>query len=73
MTTEIGLSSLSVPLAPARGWTVASWLIGHAADFKIAGVSYGGQTWSASTGVWGPDPSAGNQVQLTVSATGVKS
>jgi hypothetical protein len=73
MTTEVGLSSLSVPLAPARGWTVASWLIGHAADFKIASVSYSGQTWSASAGAWAPDPKAGDQIQLTVSATGVKS
>src|SRR5438309_10017681 len=29
MATELGLSSLSAPLAPARGWTVGSWLVGH--------------------------------------------
>lgn len=73
MTTEVGLTSLSVPLAPTRGWTVASWLIGHAADYKIASVSYAGQQWSAATGTWAPDPTAGDQVQLSVSATGVKS
>jgi hypothetical protein len=72
MTTETGLSSLSVPLAPARGWTVASWLIGHAADYKIAGVSYLGQQWTAKTGTWTADPTAGDQVRLSVSATGVK-
>jgi hypothetical protein len=73
LTTEVGLSSLSVPLAAAQGWTVSSWLIGHAVDFKIASVSFGGQTWTAPKGTWAPDPSAGDQVQLTVSATGVKS
>src|SRR4051794_23344846 len=72
MATETGLSSLSVPLAPARGWTVASWLIGHAPDYKIAGVSYLGQQWAAKTGTWTADPPAGDQVQLSVSATGVK-
>jgi len=73
MTTELGLSSLSVPLAGAKGWTVSSWLLGHARDFKIANVSFAGQKWSASTGAWAPDPTAAaDQVQLAVSATGVK-
>jgi hypothetical protein len=72
MTTELGLSSLSLPLAPAKGWTVSSWLIGHAAEFKIASVSFGGQRWTASTGLWKADPSAGSEVQLAVTATGSK-
>jgi hypothetical protein len=72
LATEVGLSSLSEPLAAPKGWTVSSWLIAHAADFKIAAVSFGGQKWTASTGVWALDPTAGNQVQLSVSATGVK-
>jgi len=73
MTTELGLSSLSVPLAAPKGWTVSSWLVGHARDFKIANVSFAGQKWSAATGVWAPDPTAAaDQVQLAVSTTGVK-
>src|SRR5205085_317050 len=70
MATELGLSSLSAPLAPARGWTVGSWLVGHASDFKLAAVSFGGQHWTASTGQWTPDPTAGDQVQIAVSAPG---
>ena len=73
MATEVGLTSLSVPLAPARGWTVSSWLIGHARDFKISSVSFAGQRWTAPGGTWAPDPTAGDQVQLAVSATAVKS
>ena len=72
MTTELGLSSLSVPLAPSRGWTVSAWLIGHAVQFKIASVSYSGQRWTAATGQWNADPAAGSEVQLAVSATGSK-
>jgi hypothetical protein len=75
MTTELGVSSLSVPLAAPKGWTVSSWLVGHAVDFKIAAVSFGGQRWAASTGAWAPDPGAAadaaDQVQIAVSATGV--
>jgi len=72
MTTELGLSSLSVPLAPGRGWTVSSWLIGHAVQFKITSVSYSGQRWTAATGQWAPDPAAGAEVQVAVAATGSK-
>lgn len=74
INTEVGLPSLSVPLDQSKGWTVSSWLIGHAADFKIAAVTFGGQRWSASTGAWAPDPTVGvDVVGLAVSATGVKS
>jgi len=73
MSTEVGLTSLSVALPLPKGWTVSSWLIGHAADFKIAGVSFGGQVWTAASGAWVPDPTAGDQIQLSVSATGIKS
>lgn len=72
MASEVGLSSLSVPLAAPRGWTVSAWLVGHAAEFKVASVSFGGQVWTASTGAWALDPTAGDQVQLAVSATGAK-
>ena len=72
MATEVGLTSLSVPLTPTKGWTVSSWLIGHAADFKIATVSFGGQQWTASTGQWNANPAAGSEVQLAVTATGSK-
>jgi hypothetical protein len=72
MATELGLTSLSVPLTPANGWTVSSWLIGHAANFKIAGVSFGGQRWTATAGQWTADPAAGSEVQLAFTATGSK-
>ncbi len=73
MTTELGIASLSAPLPPALGWTVSSWLIGHATQFKIATVAFGGQRWAASPGTWTPDATAGDVVGLSVSATGVKS
>ena len=74
ISTEVGLPSLSAPLDPSKGWTASAWLVGHAADFKIAAVTFGGQRWAASTGTWAPDPAAAlDVVGLNVSAAGVKS
>src|SRR3954447_10993213 len=72
LASEVGVTSLSEPLAAPKGWVVSSWMIGHAADFKIAAVSFSGQHWTASSGKWAPDPTAGGQVEIAVSATGVK-
>ena len=72
MSEELGLQSLSVPLEPARGWTVAHWFIGHAARFKIASVSYSGQQWTAASGRWQPDPPGGLEIQVAFTTTGVK-
>src|SRR5256885_6050505 len=72
LATEVGLTSLSQPLVAPKGWIVSSWLIGHAADFKLAAVSFSGQQWTASSGRWSADPTAGTQVEIAVSAIGVK-
>ena len=49
---ELGAPGSGVRVSPARGWTVAGWLIGHAADYGIASVDFSGQRWSARSGVW---------------------
>ena len=73
MATELGLASLSVSLPPPRGWTVASWLVGHAATFKIAAVDYDGLRWTAASGRWQSEvTAAGTEVQGELTATGVK-
>ena len=63
-TQELGAPALGVALAPTRGWTVASWLVAHAVEFRITSVAYGGQRWSPSTGSWQPDLSAGTVVEI---------
>ena len=52
LTRELGPLTLDVPLPGARGWTVAAWLVGHAAEFGISEVRYAGQVWTASSGRW---------------------
>jgi hypothetical protein len=64
MITEMGVRSLPVDLPTGRGWTVASWLVGHAAPFRITSVAYAGQRWTATQGRWIPDPSVGSQVEI---------
>ena len=63
-TQELGAPALGVALAPARGWTVASWLVAHAVELRITSVAYGGLRWSPSTGRWQPDLSAGTVVDI---------
>jgi hypothetical protein len=49
---EMGASSLDQPFAARRGWTVASWLVAHAREYRVTNVSFGGQEWRASDGRW---------------------
>jgi hypothetical protein len=49
---ELGEPALDVPVPYARGWTVASWLIAHSAEFGITSVSFSGQIWTPASGQW---------------------
>lgn len=62
LASEVGSPSLAATVSPARGWTVASWLVGHAHDYGIAAVSFAGRRWTASSGRWEAEPRAGEQV-----------
>jgi hypothetical protein len=65
IATELGAAALGTPVDAARGWTVATWLVGHAAQYGITAVSFGGQRWDAASGHWRPDATATATVQLT--------
>lgn len=54
MSQELGLTSLATTLPAARGWTVASWLVGHAPQLGITSVAFAGQTWTPNSGKWVP-------------------
>jgi len=49
---ELGVSSLDRTFATARGWTIASWLVAHAQQFRVTTVSFEGREWRAATGRW---------------------
>lgn len=52
---ELGSARIDGPQPAARGWAVASWLVGHAARLGVARVHYDGREWTAESGVWSAD------------------
>jgi hypothetical protein len=48
---ELGPSTLGAPVSPTRGWTIASWLVGHAAQFRISSVRFAAREWTPK-GKW---------------------
>lgn len=54
MDNELGVTSLDTSLTQKKGWTVASWLVGHARQYRVTDVSFRGREWRASSGRWRP-------------------
>jgi hypothetical protein len=63
LARELGSSTLDVPLPDARGWTVATWLVGHAQEFGVSQVTFAGQSWTPSSGRW---VASGGPVEMVV-------
>ena len=51
LSRELGPSSLGVPVSTARGWTIATWLVGHADQYRITAVRFAGLQWTPR-GLW---------------------
>jgi hypothetical protein len=65
MSGELGAPGLGTAVSDARGWTMASWLIGHADQYGITAVTFNGQRWTPKTGVWKPAPTTTATVEVT--------
>jgi len=63
LATEVGSPGAGVAVAPARGWLVAAWLVGHAAEYGVTSVSFAGQTWTPDGGSWRPGGTSGSAVE----------
>ncbi len=63
-TNELGTAKLSGPHPAAEGWTIASWLVTRAEGLGVDRVSFAGQVWTSSAGVWSDDSSAGQDLKL---------
>ncbi len=66
LARELGPSTLDVPLADARGWTVATWVVGHAQEFGVSQVTFAGQVWTGSSGRW---VASGGPAEMAVRVT----
>jgi hypothetical protein len=65
MAQELGSPTLGVALPDSRGWTVATWLVGHATQFGLNSVTFSGQVWTPSTGRWQPSGPPDARVQVS--------
>jgi hypothetical protein len=54
--TELGSAPFGRPVSTARGWLIASWLVGHAADFHVTSVRFAGHLWTPKAARWRIDP-----------------
>jgi hypothetical protein len=70
MSQELGQSGLGGSVTAAQGWVVSSWLVGHADQYRIPVVAFGGLRWTPSSGAWKPDSSAGSQVRISLAGRG---
>jgi hypothetical protein len=66
ISQELGSPSTGVSLSPTRGWTVASWLVGHAEQYRIQSVTFAGQMWTPASTAWKRGASTSTAVQFTV-------
>jgi hypothetical protein len=64
MGNELGVATLDTTFTQPRGWTIASWLVGHAQQFRVTTVSFRGQQWRASTGRWHPATPSDDRVRF---------
>jgi hypothetical protein len=69
VTSELGSPGLGTPLTSPRGWTVASWLVGHSSQFGITSVSFEGRTWTPSDGSWQPRTPATSDVRVELAGS----
>ena len=65
MSAELGAPTLGVNLSPARGWTVASWLVAHAEQFRLSALTFDGLRWTPSRLGWTPAPVVAPRVTVT--------
>lgn len=65
MAGELGAPGLGTAVSDARGWTIASWLIGHANQYGILTVTFNGQQWTPKSGTWKPAPTTTSTVEIT--------
>jgi hypothetical protein len=54
LVQELGRPGLGEPMDPGRAWTAASWLVGHAEQYRLTTVAVPGYRWTARSGVWTP-------------------
>jgi len=68
MALELGSPATGTTVSAARGWTVASWLVGHAQRYGVTAVSFAGWRWAPGQRSWQPEPGASQRVDYATAA-----
>jgi hypothetical protein len=63
-TDELGTARLSGPQPATQGCAISTWLIARAETLGVDEVAFAGQSWTAESGAWAADPSAGQNLSL---------
>ena len=63
LTTAFGPTTLDTPTSAARGWTIVSWLVSHAQQYRITSVTFAGREWSPR-GKWSAIPTNVRTVRI---------
>jgi hypothetical protein len=66
ISAQWGEVPLGRPLEAARGWMVASWLVGHAEPLGIRSVTYAGRRWTSSSHAWEQGPTSEARVRIAL-------
>jgi hypothetical protein len=64
-TAELGPNPFGTPATAQRGWQIAAWAVAHAYNYHLTTVSYGGRTWTATSGTWAAAPVVDHVVTTT--------
>ena len=64
ISLELGAPAAGVSVSAARGWTVASWLVGHARQYRIKAVAFNGWRWTPAQRSWHADPASIPRVEI---------
>ena len=64
-TAELGPNPFGTPATTQRGWQIAAWAVAHAYNYHLTSVSYGGRTWTSTSGAWAAAPVVDHVVTST--------
>jgi len=52
MSRQLGTPTVAATVDAPRGWLVASWVVGHALQYRVGAVSFAGHRWTPAAGAW---------------------
>jgi hypothetical protein len=64
-SAELGPNPFGTPATTQRGWQIAIWAVAHAYNYHLTSVSFGGRTWTSSSGTWVAAPAVNHVVTTT--------